>query len=74
MALKDLVVISEIRWAIVGVHGLYEGQWQRRMDAVQQHCTAYVGCYASNDLKDIWKERRRFGDRAVKVRITELAP
>ena len=72
MALKDLKLISEIRWAIVSPNGLYVGQWQFRKDAVRQHCEAYVGCYASDYLKDIWKERRRLGDRAVKVRVTEL--
>ena len=70
--LKDLVLISEIRWAIVGHHGLYTGQQQTRKDAVREHSEAYIGCYKSSDLKDIWKERRRLGDRAVKVRVTEL--
>lgn len=72
MALKDLKLISEIRWAIVGPDNLYTGQWLTRKDAIRQHCEAYVGCYTSDNLKDIWKARRRLGDRAVKVRVTEL--
>jgi len=51
---------SEIRWVIVGRCGLYEGQWQRRREALRAH-TADTG-------RD-WPFCRRQGDRAVKARI-----
>ena len=55
---------SAVRWAIVGVHGLYEGQWQRRRDAIQTH---------TRDLGKTWDECRNKGDRAIKVTITGAA-
>ena len=55
---------SAVRWAIVGVHGLYAGQWPRRRDAIQTH---------PRDLGKTWDECRNKGDSAIKVTITWAA-
>ena len=56
----DPVAGSEYRWVIVGIHGLYEGQWVRKSDAIAVHCA---------DIGRDWECCKRHGDRALKVRI-----
>jgi hypothetical protein len=48
-------------WAVVGRQGLYIGTWQRRRDAIAEHCAA---------LGKPWNYCAGKGDRVVKVRVT----
>lgn len=54
-----------IRWVIVGVHGLYTGQWHTRREAIWNHC---------KDTGKGWIECRINGDRAIKARISYTKP
>lgn len=65
-------------WAIHGTHGIYIGWWQRRSDAIREHCYAYLG---TTDLSEgctseaaVWKYRRERGDRCVRVTISISPP
>lgn len=52
------------RWVIVGVHGLYTGQWIKRKEAIEQHC---------EDLGKTWDYCKKKGDKAIKAEITYIA-
>lgn len=52
--------MESARWAIVGVHGLYTGQWLTRRDAIEAHTEA---------LGVTWAYCRKKGDRAVPIQI-----
>lgn len=52
---------SVTRWVIIGVHGLYVGQWLRKRDAIYNHCS---------DLGMGWMKCRKKGDRVIKAVIT----
>jgi len=64
-------------WAIQGVHGLYTGWCHTRVDAIAQHAAAFnyaVSGFASGGKLDqsqraVWNQRRKKGDRAVKITI-----
>lgn len=60
-----------MRWAIVGVHGLYIGQWQLRKDAIDGHCENFTTDHSADGLARVWQKKKRQGDRVIKVRITE---
>jgi len=59
---KSSCIISQ-GWAIKGVHGLYQGWWQLKRDAINTHC-AEVG--------KNWLQCRAKGDCCVRVSITEV--
>jgi len=54
-----------MRWVIYGRHGLYEGQWQLKREAIQTHCM---------EKGKPWRECRKAGDRAVLARIEWTEP
>jgi hypothetical protein len=56
---------TDIRWVIVGVHGLYTGQWFTRKEAIFHHC---------RDLNKSWEYCKKKGDRTVKATITYKQP
>ena len=65
----------KIRWVIVGNCGLYTGQWQRRSDAIDGHCSAYLRPpFYPRDIERKWKECRKLGDHAVKAEIKWADP
>lgn len=52
---------KEKRWVIIGIYGLYTGQWILRKDAIKEHC----------QMKGYgWNLCKKRGDRAVKVTIS----
>jgi hypothetical protein len=66
---------TDTRWFIVGVHGLYIGQWLTRKSAIEGHCLDYIWGHETTpatpfELETEWKRCRADGDRAVKVKIT----
>jgi hypothetical protein len=65
---------SEIRWAIVGRHGLYTGQSLTRRGAIQNHVRYFWPGFPKTPPDDItrklWATCRKRGDRAVKVAVT----
>ena len=74
---------TKTRWVIVGMHGLYTGQWLTRKDAIREHCEAkgvptrlngevngFKVCETDEERAQAWTYWRRQGDRAVKARIT----
>lgn len=61
---------KESFWAIAGMWQdgkpfLYCGTWLTRSDAIDEHCRQN-GCE--------WAERRKVGDRAVKIAVTWRYP
>lgn len=75
--------IDEVRWGIVGVNGLYTGQWLTRRDAIAGHTAAlafvdepevseFVSGALTPEHKRIWARCRKNGDRAVRLHIREL--
>ena len=62
---------SEIRWVIVGKHGLYVGQWLTRKDAIYDHVRALYGFnyFLHDAIMKQWKECRAKGDRAIKATV-----
>ncbi len=83
MTLKNLVLPSEVMWAIIGPHGIYGGSYPTRVEAVADHVWGVDGvCYdagrpsfpraLNDDQRRAWRACKRRGDRAVKVRVTAL--
>lgn len=71
---------EEIRWGIVGNHGLYVGQYFTRADAIIAHSATRArdvpeyeklkrSWHVTDRHRQIWRKCRRNGDRAVKLRI-----
>lgn len=70
------------RWAIFSDDcGLYTGQWLTRRDAIAAHVhlsrrrgepevSRFAFDELDDDQKQMWADRRKNGDRAVKVIIT----
>ncbi len=71
-------------WAIVGKHGLYEDQRQKRLDIIAAHVHAKcvdengnrLRFFAFNHLDPsqrlAWEKCKRQGDRCVRVEIREV--
>jgi len=65
-------------WAIEGEHGLYYGTYSSRADAIGNHVRSYYDLnlpfYTDGALsktqKLYWNERRKKGDRAVRVTVS----
>ena len=56
----------EIMWMIKGNFGFYSlGNSRSRRGAINNHLSAY-------DYDYTWQERRKLGDRAVRVQIKEV--
>jgi hypothetical protein len=69
---------SETRWVIVGVHGLYIGQWLQRKEAIADHARvrhpAWPDRPNKDELRRLWRDCRQAGDRCVKATITWTEP
>jgi hypothetical protein len=52
---------EETRWVIIGIHGLYVGQWLTRKAAIHDHCC---------DKGKTWEYCKKNGDRVVKAKIS----
>ena len=65
-----------IRWAIVGIHGLYTGQHLRMRDAIKEHVNDLFIIPSGRFLneKEAWDYCKRKGDKATKVEIIWSAP
>lgn len=50
-------------FAIKSEHGLYTGWWLMKRDAIKEH---------SELFEESWVERRKKGDRCVRIEISEL--
>lgn len=66
--------MAEIMWAITGNHGLYYSADRTRAAAIAEHVYAIHGTKRrwpplDREQRDAWKECRKNGDRAVKVRV-----
>ena len=74
---------TKTAWAIKGNYGLYSGTSFSRAQAIADHLADTVlggwpafarsgsrGCGLSKEQREAWENRRRNGDRAIKVRIT----
>lgn len=79
--------VKAIRYAIVGLNGLYIGQHIGRADMIAQHvsqlCFDSTGNemsqwpedrHLTNEQRIAWKRRRLEGDRCIRVEIRELKP
>lgn len=55
--------IKEIRWGIIGDLGLYIGQCLTRKEMIKEHI---------EDIGITWKEAKKKGDKAVKLKIEVL--
>ena len=67
-------------WVIVGVHGLYTGSWETRVEAIAGHVEARQGVRLpivirrgrgslTKSGRNAWAHCRRKGDRAVLATI-----
>ena len=65
----------ETMWAIHGAHGLYVGTWQTKSAAIADHANAkyVIPCDKYPTIQAAWRECKRKGDKAVKVKITYVA-
>ena len=61
---------SETGWAIAWEHGLYIGWWLTRKEAIKYHTESKV--FQNEGISARWKRCYRNGDRAIKVRISQL--
>ena len=69
---------SERRWVIVGVHGLYTGQWLLRRTAIREHIMAIHGvkdpqpyhAALSDEERALWDKCHRNGDRVLHATVT----
>ena len=50
-----------IKWAIVDNIGIFNGTWNLRTEAIDEHCSAYG---------QSWKALRAKGHRAVRVKVS----
>lgn len=67
---------KEIMWAIIGKHGLYAGTALTRKEMIKRHCWHFYGNWPNFPgvwtIKRIWKQKRKEGDRAIKVEICPI--
>lgn len=59
-------------WAIYNEDmGLYVDTSFTRTDIIRKHCRSYLKKYPTNEqIKKRWKQCRKNGDRAVKVKVS----
>ena len=66
-------------WAIAGEVGIYVGWWLKRADAIAAHVDLLNGLSGqlngrlTGDQIAAWKKCQQRGDRAIRVKISEIS-